>query len=128
MRIRTIVNITNHPMAERGKPRPAWAEKDRDQDMALIQDNAEVFQIASASAFIEVGRGAVVVETTILEEDEWHPFAYYPQEVVDLDFDEDTQRMVQEYEPFEEFVIVLLKPEERTSTSRIRTIVHDSKR
>lgn len=115
-------------MPERGKPKPDWAEKDREQDMVLIQENADVFQIASSSAFIEVGRGAVVVETTILDEDEWHPFAYYPQEVVELDFDEDTQRMVQEYEPFEEFVIVLLKPENRTSTYRIRTIVHDSQR
>ncbi|MAU01481.1 MAG: hypothetical protein CL608_30440 [Anaerolineaceae bacterium] len=96
--------------------------------MALIQDNAEIFQIASSSAFIEAGRGAVVVETTILDEDELHPFAYYPQEVVELDFDDDTQRMVQEYAPFEEFVIVLLKPENCTSTYRIRTILPDSQR
>ena len=115
-------------MPERGKPRPDWAERDRERDMALIQDNAEIFQVASASAFFEAGRGAVVVETTILDEDNWHPIAYYPQEVVELDFDEDTQRMVKEYMPFEEFVIVLLKPEERTSTYRIRTILPGSQR
>ena len=109
-------------MPEREKPRPGWAEKDRKQDMVLIQENAEIFQIASSSAFIQVGRGAVVVETTILEEDEWHPFAYYLQEVVELDFDDDTQLMVQNYTPFEEFVIVSLKPENRTSTYRIRAI------
>jgi hypothetical protein len=113
-------------MPERGKPRPAWADEDRELDMALIQENVEMLQIASASSFIEAGRCAIVVETSIMEEDGWHTFAYYPQEVVELDFDDDKQRMVQEYEPFKEFVIVFLKPENRTSTYRIRTIVPDS--
>ena len=115
-------------MPERGKPRPDWAEQDRQKDMAFIQENADIFQLASANAFFDAGRGAVVVETTIMDKDEWHPIAYYSEKAVELDFDEDTQRMVREYEPMEEFVIVLLKPKERTSTYRIRTIVPSSQR
>jgi hypothetical protein len=42
-----------------------------------------------------------------------HPFGYFSQEQIEELGDEDTSRMVTEYEPAQEFVVVLLKREDR---------------
>ena len=44
------------------------------------------------------------------------------QETIEGTDDEDVKRMVAEYEPEREFVIVLLKPEERTSSYRVQAV------
>ncbi len=100
---------------------PDWAGQERQYDLEWIHENAGIFQLAAAMAFEETGRGAIVVDTTIQPlPDAGHPFGYLAQETVQEDLDEDTRRMVQEYEPAQEFVLVLLKPVNRTSTYRIQ--------
>jgi hypothetical protein len=47
---------------------------------------------------------------------------YVDQETVAQHGDADTQRMVGEYEPHEEFVSVLLKPQDRQSSYRVRVV------
>jgi hypothetical protein len=55
-----------------------------------------------------------------------HPFGYFSQEQIEELGDEDTGRMVTEYDPEQEFVVVLLKPSDRASTYRVGVIARGS--
>lgn len=113
-------------MSAENKKIPDWAQQERQQDMDWIRENAGLFQLAAAIAYEDSGRGAIVVDTTTQPVPGiGHPFGYFDQETVGEDFDEDTKRMVQNYEPTEENVIVLLKQERRSSTYRIKMLSSD---
>src|SRR5688572_11246831 len=110
---------------------PNWAERERGGDLSWIRDNLQVFWPLAQRGYEKVGRGAVVVDTTDLVVHPGgmgHPFGYLDQETITQQGDEDTQRMVGEYEPNEEFVSVLLKPQERQSTYRVRVVSASSRR
>lgn len=98
---------------------PDWARKERLGDMLWIAENLHVFGPAAAEAFEAHGRGSIVVDITSRPTGEGHPFGYFPQEMVEEEGDEDTQRMVKAYDPEKEIVILLLKAENRTSTYRV---------
>jgi len=116
-------------MRERDKGRfPAWAQRERAGDLAWIRENLHVFWPAAQRACEELGRGAIVVDTTSRPTGEGHPFGYFPQEKVEQTGDEDAQRMVREYEPSWEIVAVLLKTEERTSTYRVGIVPRKPKK
>lgn len=103
---------------------PGWARQERQGDLAWIQENREVFWAVANLAFDDVGRGAIVVDTTIQPiSGEGHPLAYFSQERVEEHGDQDTQRMVAEYDPTTELVLVLLKSDDRSSTYRVRTVL-----
>lgn len=100
---------------------PEWARRERTGDLAWVQENAEIIQLVAQISYGTTGRGAIVVDTTFNPPPEQGlTFAYFSQEQVDELYDEDTKRMVKAYDPEHEFVLVLLKPEDRTSTYRIR--------
>jgi hypothetical protein len=104
------------------KPLPDWARRERRGDMQWIGDNLHVLWPAATAAFAEQGRGALVVNTMVQPiPGKGHPFAYFPQEVVETGDDEDIKRMVREYDPEHELVVSLLKTEDRTSTYRVYT-------
>jgi hypothetical protein len=108
---------------ERKPSVPEWAERERTGDLAWIMENVGVFWPAARQAYAELGRGALVVDTTSQPvEGGGHPFGYFPQDVIEQQGDEDTQRLVREYDPPTEFVSVLLKSEDRVSTYRLRVI------
>jgi hypothetical protein len=108
-------------MTPENKRIPEWARQERQQDLDWIQENGDIFQLAATVAFGETGRGAIVVDATAQPlPDSGHPFGYFAQGTVQDDFDDDTKRMVGEYDPSQELVVVLLKPENKTSTYRIR--------
>jgi hypothetical protein len=104
---------------------PDWARLKRDADLAWIEGNLDLFW-AAAAAFTEAGRGAVVVDTTVQTlPGLGHPFAYFLQELIEECGDEDTRRMVDQYDPSQELVLVLLKDQNRTSTYRLSMIPSD---
>ena len=108
-------------MSPEGRKLPEWARRERGQDLTWIQENLDVFEIAARTAYQETGRGAIVVDTTVQPHpDLGHPFAYFSQEQIEEDEDEDIKRLVRGYDPEREFVVVLLKKKDRTSTYRIR--------
>ena len=74
----------------------------------------------ATAAFVKQGRGAIVVDTTSQPTGEGNPFGYFPQSVVEERDDEDIKRIVREYDPDREFVVVMLKPDDRTSTYRVQ--------
>ena len=113
-------------MIERQRARfPTWAERDRAGDLAWIEENLHVFWPVAHQGYEDQGRGAIVVDTTQRPTGEGHPFGYFPRPMVEQTADEDAQRMVREYDPACDFVAVLLKTRDRTSTYRIR--VHPRK-
>ena len=105
----------------RGQRIPGWAKRERLSDMAWIGENVHVFQPAAQQQHKALGRGAIVVDTTVQPTaDRGHPFWYYTQAQVNETHDRDAQRMVREYDPEVDMVIVLLKPQDRVSVYRIR--------
>ena len=85
-----------------------------------IEKNLDVFWAAATAAFDGAGRGAVVVDTTLEPiPDAGNPFGYFSQEQLEETADEDTKRMVTEYDPLQEMVLLLLKSDNRTSTYRV---------
>jgi hypothetical protein len=110
--------------AERGGPDiPDWAREERASDLAWITENKPSFWPAAQAQFAAYGRGVVVVDTTQQPDPSaGHPMYYLPEAVAEQVGDEDTERMLREYDPRQEFVVVLLKPEERTSTYRVQLV------
>ena len=111
---------------------PAWAHLERRRDFEWIDENIDGFWLAAQATFAEIGRGAIVVDTTSQPAPEaGHPFGYLSQEQLEQDGDDDTRRMLSEYDPSRELVLLLQRPENRTSTYRIRAdrwaILRDSK-
>lgn len=107
-------------MSERGEKQfPEWAEQERAGDLAWIGENVHIFWPAARIGYKTVGRGAIVVDTTSRPTGEGHPFGYLDQAAIDHQGDEDTQRLVREYDPSWEFVTSLLKTEDRVSSYRL---------
>ena len=99
---------------------PHWARQEREADLGWIRDNFGGFWAAASAAYKETGRGLIIVDTTRQPlQGAGHPFGYFPQEGIEQFDDEDTKRLVNEYDPKREFVVMLLKANERTSTYRV---------
>lgn len=74
----------------------------------------------ACDAYKEHSWGALLVDTISRPTVEGKPFGYFQQDILEGGEDEDIKRMVKEYDPSEEFVAVLLKTENRTSTYRVK--------
>ena len=102
---------------------PDWAQRERQTDFAWIRENLHVFWTAATVAFEGAGRGAVVVDTTLEPiPGAGNPFGYFSQEQLEERADEDTKRMATEYDPTQEFVLLLLKSDDSTSAYRVGTV------
>lgn len=110
--------------AERGgSDIPAWAQEERQSDLAWIAENIPSFWPAAQAQFATQGRGVVVVDITVQpERNAGHPMYYVSRELAEQTGDEDVARMLKEYVPEREFIVLLLKPEERTSTYRVQAV------
>jgi hypothetical protein len=108
---------------ERGGDIPDWAREERQSDLAWITENRASFWPAAQARFTAQGRGVIVVDTTQQPDpNAGHPMYYLPQEAAEQVGDADVLRMLAEYDPKREFVVTLLKPEERVSTYRVQTV------
>ena len=85
-------------MSERTEKRfPAWAEEERAEDMVWSQENRPDFWPRAQQGYDEVGRGAMVIDTTLTVAHPGgigHPSGYVDQQTLDQIGDEDTQRLV----------------------------------
>jgi hypothetical protein len=108
------------PMSPEIPNSPDQAHQERQIDLDHIGEKLDQFRATAMSAFVASGRGAIFVDTTFEPSPgAGHPFAYLAQEQVDEIGHEDTKRMVTDYDPVQELVVVLLKPGDRISTYRI---------
>lgn len=99
---------------------PAWAERERWRDLAWIVANLPSFWSAALLAYQELGRGAIVVETTFMTQLGDHPAVYLTEEQIARYEDEEINRLLTGYTPEEELVVILLKESGRTSSYRLR--------
>ncbi len=98
---------------------PEWAVRERIGDLAWIERNLPVFWPMAQAGYEALGRGALVVDTTIRAGDGGYPFLYFTHEQIVASGDPDARRMVAAYDPAWEFVAVLLKERDRMSTYRV---------
>ena len=104
---------------------PDWAKRERQHDMKWIPENLHIFWPAATDAYVQAGRGVIIVDTTQQPvEGLGHPFGYFPQSFVEQRDSEDIKRMVREYDPDNELVVAMLKPGERISAYRVQVLRH----
>ena len=106
----------------RGSRVPEWARRERPFDHAWIIENLPVLWPAAQKQYQVLGRGSIVVDTTVQPTGAGHPYTYLTQQQIDERRDRDAQRMVREYDPVAEMVVVLLKPKDRMSVYRLRVM------
>ena len=106
----------------RGSKVPGWAWQERPFDHARIIENVHVLWPAAHKQYQVLGRGSIVVDTTVQPTGAGHPYTYLTQQRIDEMRDRDAQRMVREYDPAAEMVVVLLKPKDRMSVYRLRVM------
>ena len=107
------------PRKPERSPIPGWAERERSGDLLWIAENMHVFWPLAQAAFASAGIGALFIELTI-RYGTGHPILYVPKEDVERLDDPDMTRMLNQYNPLREMVIVLLKEQQRTSTYRVQ--------
>jgi hypothetical protein len=100
---------------------PEWARRERRADLEWIRENLHVLEPVAHAGYADSGRGAIVIDTTATPIRAGHPFGYLPQELFEQGDDEGIKRMVREYDPRQELVLVLIKSDNRTSTYRVTT-------
>jgi len=106
---------------------PDWAQRERQGDLGWIAENLDAFSAIASVAFEDAGRGAIIVDTTSQPvPGAGHPFGYFSQDQIEELGDEDTSRMVAEYDPTQEFVVVLLKRDDPVSTYRVGIVRPES--
>jgi hypothetical protein len=103
---------------ERRPSFPAWAERERGEDLAWIGENLQEFWKVARSGFEAEGRGALVIDMVAMASGTGHQFGYVIQEQIRQFGGKDEIRMVAAYDPSWELVIVLLKPQNRVSSYR----------
>lgn len=104
------------------RPIPDWAQGERASDLAWIGENFHSFVVAAREQYKKEERGAIVVDTTEQQLGTGHPFTYWPQGQVNQTDDRDVQRMLKQYDPETEIVIVLLKEKGKQSSYRLKQL------
>jgi hypothetical protein len=95
--------------------------------LSWIRENIHIFWPAAQLGYETVGRGAIVVDTTLRPTGGGHPFGYLDQAAIEQGMPEDTQKLVREYDPSWEFVTALLKSQDRISSYRLGVIPPESR-
>ena len=94
-------------------------EAQRQLGLDWIGQNSALFSAKAAGYFGLVGRGAIIVDLAAKHLSEGPLFTYFSKEQMEHIADVDINDMVDDYEPDEEFVVLLLLPENQKRTYRI---------
>lgn len=101
---------------------PGWANRQRAADLAWVMENAHIFWPAAQEQFRSVGRGAIVVDTTQRPTGEGHPFTYMTDAQLREDRFTDASRLIAQYDPSNEIVIIMIKRLLHVSSYRIAVV------
>lgn len=100
---------------------PEWFMRERAADMAWIQDNGESLRTVAEAQYQQHGRGALTVDVSVPPKPEGYSFYYFTAEYLDHFNELPAKALVEKYDPEQEFVVLLVKAEGRTSAYRMRT-------
>ena len=95
-----------------GKENPnisSWPEKTREAENAWIEDNMDVLSKYASEQYEENGRGAVYIDTAHYDKEMGHPFSFMPLGILEEDGREEVVAQVREYDPFQDFILILMK-------------------
>lgn len=102
-------------------------EAQRELELAWIDHSTTLFSVKASGYFGLVGRGAIIVDAASKPLSEGPLFTYFSKEQMENIADEDINTMVDEYNPEEEFVVLLLLPQNQTRAYRIETPVKEDR-
>ena len=94
-------------------------EAQRQLELNWIGQNAPLFSAKASGYFVLVGRGAIIVDTAARPLSEGPLFTYFSKEQMEHIADGDIDDMVDDYNPENEFIVLLLLPENQTRPYRI---------
>ena len=90
------------------------ATQEFDHDVAWIKKNRKACELTASKGYAKVGRGALVVNAATQSiPDGAYPFRYISQRQVKKTLGDDAKSVVKEYDPDDQFVLVLSKPRKR---------------
>ncbi len=112
------------------RPIPKGAENDTIQhDHAWVQSNMVPLLVLSSQSFHEFGRGILIVNPATFSSEAKEPsYSYLTLEAVEQNVNDDTEptenefdpvRLLKEYDPDKECIILLLNPERTSRTYRV---------
>ena len=107
---------------------PDSTQREHREDSGWIVEDLDIFWLFASRAFEDTGRGAIVVDTRAQPiPGAGHPVGYFSQERIEHNVltatkDERIRRMVAEYHPTQEYVLVLLRPGDVASAFRVGII------
>ena len=96
-----------------------WTSKEREVDLAWIQENLLILAPKAQSEYEEWGRGLVFVNTDKISEEAERSFGYLTQSEIEKCETEQIIHMVGEYDPQTEIVVSLVKYNGQGSTYRV---------
>ena len=94
-------------------------EAQRELELDWVGQNSTLFSTKAIGYFGLVGRGAIVVDAAVKSLSEGPLFTYFSKEQMEHIEDVDINDMVEGYNPEEEFIVLLLLPENQTRAYRI---------
>ena len=96
-----------------------YSEAQRELELAWIDQNTPLFSAKASGYFGLVGRGAIIVDTASKPLTEGALFTYFSKEQMEHIADDDISNKVDDYVPYQEFVVLLLLPQNQTRAYRI---------
>lgn len=107
----------------RGVGVPDWARLQREADLDWIGEILPILWPLAQAQFKAYGRGAVVIDTTSVPlEGAGHPIMYCPASLINETGSEDERRMVAQYDPNKELLVILIKQGYTVSTYRLQEV------
>jgi len=96
-----------------------YAEAQRELELAWIDHNSPLFSTKASGYFGLVGRGAIIVDAAAKRLGEGALFTYFSKEKMEHLADEELNEMVDDYDPSNEFVVLLLLPKDQQRAYRV---------
>ena len=107
-------------MTAEHNPIPEWAQAEREHELTWIRQNLDVFWFSASTAARQLGRGAIFVDALAKPLGQQNLFTFFTLEEVTAYENEDINRLIENYDPEKELVIVLLKKEGHMSSYRVQ--------
>ena len=100
-----------------------YAEAQRELELAWIDRNTPLFSAKASGYFDLVGRGAIIVDSTVKRLGEGALFTYFSKEQMEHIANTEVSEMVDTYDPVNEFVVLLILPQDEIRAYRVGTTV-----